>query len=446
MKKDYIKIIGMVVIILILSSPLISSISNISIPNEKSVTISETILFTPDPKIEAAIELVTESLLREYLTVISVEIGPRKTQTYGAEEAAKYIYGEFIKTGLPTRYHYWEDFTERIKLKHFKYYKGKNVEATLEGIDESCEKILVFNAHYDSAKVSPGAVDDGTGTVAVMTAAYALSQFEFNRTIKFVTFSGEEIGLLGSKNYVRDLYKNDTEILVEFNADMVGYANTAEEGRTAYVSPSKDAQWIIDEIIKVNEAYEIGFDVKSAWNLTAEEPRSGSDFWDFILHGYEAVAFWQSGRGGDYFHTPEDTIDKVNFSYLTNMTKLMVASLAHMADIEVYYPDVKIGSPKRGRLYREDRAIKVFKQEHTIVFDDVLICAEVKPGDSPIEKVEFYYDGKLMYTDEDMPYQWRLNKISLFRKHTVEIILYDEEGRTASDEVTFRYINWNKRK
>ncbi|MCK4364695.1 MAG: M28 family peptidase [Thermoplasmatales archaeon] len=443
MKKDYVKTFALIIIILFLGSPVISSISNITIPNEQNVSISETKSFTPDPKIEAAIELVTESLLREYLTVLCVEIGPRKTQTYGAEEAAKYMYNEFTKMGLQTSYHYWEDFNER---KNHKYFKDNNVEATLKGIDASCEEILVINAHYDTVEVSPGAVDDGSGTVAVMAAGYALSQFEFNRTIKFVAFSGEEMGLIGSRNYVRDLYKNDTEILVEFNADMVGYANTAEEGRTAYVSPSKDAHWIVDEIEKVNEVYGIDFDIKQAWNLSAKGIRSGSDFWDFVLHGYEAVAFWQSGRGGGFGHTPDDTIDKINFSYLVNMTKLMVASLAHIADIEVYYPQVKIGAPKRGRFYIEDRTLKEFKHEQTIVINDVLICAEVKAGDSPIEKVEFYYDGKLMNTDEDQPYQWRLNKISLFRKHIVEVILYDEEGRTASDEVTFRYINWNKRK
>ena len=122
------------------------------------------------------------------------------------------------------------------------------------------------------------------------------------------------------------------------------------------------------------------------------------------------------------------------------MTRLIVASLAHMADIEVYYPQVNIGAPRRGRLYFEDGTLKKYKYERTVVIDDFLICADVKPGDVPIEKVEFKYDGKLVYTDTEMPYQWRLNKRSL-RKHTVEVILHDELGRTAKDQVTFRFIN-----
>ena len=128
---------------------------------------------------------------------------------------------------------------------------------------------------------------------------------------------------------------------------------------------------------------------------------------------------------------------------MTNMTKLIVASLAHMADIEVYYPQITIGAPKRGRFYFEDRTFFIFKYERTKVIDDLLICAKVKPGSAPIEKVEFYYDGKLVFSDTEMPYQWRLNKLSI-RKHTVKVKLYDELGRTASDKVTFRYINLNR--
>lgn len=443
MRKNRGKVCIIFSIILILCSPIISSMSNTTINIENPVAQSEkvTIEKNLNPDIATAIQMVNESLLREYMRVLTVEIGPRMTGTYGCEEAAKYMFEQFENMGLETRYHYWEGISDR---RPFRKYRSQNVEATHYGKDDTCDEILVFNAHYDTIKTSPGAIDDGSGTVAVMAAAYVLSQFEFNRTIKFVCFSGEEVGLLGSRNYVRELYKNDTEILVEFNADMIGYANTSEEGRIVRVSPSQDAKWITDEIGNVNEDYGIDFTIERGWNISADYARSGSDFYDFILHGYDAVAFWEKGSY-NYFHDPEDTFDKVNFSYLTNVTRLIVASIAHMADIDVYYPHVTIGAPRRGRLYFEDRTLKKFKYERTIVIDDFLIHAEVKPGDAPIEKVEFYYDGKLIHTDTEMPYQYRLNKFSI-RKHTVEVIVYDELGRTAQDKVKFRYINLNRKK
>ncbi|KYK20600.1 hypothetical protein AYK24_09980 [Thermoplasmatales archaeon SG8-52-4] len=441
MKNKTLKIIIILNVILFLSSPIISSISSIKISKNDSTELIENISETNhiDPKIVSAIQMVTESLLKEYMSVLTVEIGPRVTGTYGCEEAAKYIFKQFENMDLETRYHNWQGLNYR---KPPKYYKSQNIEGTLKGIDKSNDEILVFNAHYDTIKDSPGAIDDGSGTVAVMAAAYVLSQFDFNRTIKFVAFSGEEVGIIGSRTYVRDLYKKDTNILVEFNADMIGFSDESEEVPSVYISPSEDAKWILNEIKKVNNNYGIGFNIKSWGTISSDGDRSGSDFYDFLLHGYESIAFWQSGRY-DYYHSPEDTIDKVNFSYLANMTKLIVASIAHMADIDVYYPQITIGAPKRGRYYFEDRTLFVFKYERIRVINDVLICTKVKPGNASIEKVEFYYDGKLMFSDTDMPYQWRLNKLSI-RKHTVEVILYDTLGRTASDKVTFRYINLNR--
>jgi len=439
MKKNYAKICFFVSLLLLLNSQIISSTSNLTISNQKtSITLSETIPLNNNfnSKIEAAIQMVNESMLREFLTVLSVDIGIRFTQTDGSEKAAKYIFEQFSSMGLQTRYHKWADFNNWWTLK---FYKDKNVEATLYGTDILNDETLIINAHYDSGIVSPGAIDDGSGVAAVLAAAYVLSQFEFNRTIKFVAFSGEEVGLVGSRNYVRELYKNNEDILVEFNADMVGSANTSEEGRTVYISKTQDAQWVIDEIKKVNQDYGLNFNINNAWNLTAEGTRHGSDFFDFVLHGYEAVAFWESGNYG-YAHSSNDTIDKVNFSYLTNMTRLIVASLAHLADIKNYYPQVKIDAPKRGRLYFNDNTILNLKHEFTVVFGQFLVSAKVKPGDAPIEKVQFYYDGKLVFTDMKIPYQWILN-IPSFNKHTIQVIAFDEKGRNTSDKITFSFIN-----
>jgi len=111
-----------------------------------------------------------------------------------------------------------------------------------------------------------------------------------------------------------------------------------------------------------------------------------------------------------------------------------------MADIDVYYPQIEISSPRRGRLYFEGITLKKFKYARTVVLDDILICTDVTPGDASIENVKFYYDGKLVFTDSDAPYQWRLNKRSI-KEQTVEVILYDEKGRTARDQVSFLYMN-----
>ena len=73
------------------------------------------------------------------------------------------------------------------------------------------------------------------------------------------------------------------------------------------------------------------------------------------------------------------------------------------------------------------------------------IYADVVEGSSPIDRVEFCYNGRLLETDYEKPYIMRLNKIS-FRKHLLEAFVYDTEGRNASDFVYIYYYNFLKRR
>ena len=423
-------LIAVGIVILILSASAISAANtsnNMEIQN------------TTDPKITNIINLVNESLIRGFLEGL-VSYGPRVTGTYGCEKAAGYLFDQFKNMGIETRYQNWSSFGDRLPIR---VYNAKNIEGTLIGKDPSKE-ILVFNGHYDSVKISPGANDDGSGIAAILTAAYILREFEFNRTIKFVAFSGEEQGLFGSRAYVKEAYENNEEIFVELNADMIGYAEGAR-GRNVSLSSTEDAKWAVNKIKEVNENYNISFNVKAGWAMIQGGPRMGSDYHDFLLYGYESVAFWQSGGSKSYYHTAEDTIAHVNMSYLVNMTKLIVGSLAYLADMENEYPQVKIGSPKRGSLYVEDRILKVFKYEKTLVINDILINAEVTPGNAPIEKVEFYYKGKLKNTDTELPFQWRLNERSI-GPHELKVVVYDEMGRNASDTMNVLFLNLNKKR
>ena len=115
--------------------------------------------------------------------------------------------------------------------------------------------------------------------------------------------------------------------------------------------------------------------------------------------------------------------------------------IIEIADIDAYHPQIRIIEPRRGMLYFRDNSIFELKYERTMVIDDIVFRLDVKPGDAPIEKVDFYYDDNLIFTDKDPPYQWKLNKISV-RKRNVRAVLYDEKGRTAEDEITFRFINF----
>ena len=133
-----------------------------------------------------------------------VDIGPRKTATDACEQAGRYIYQQFESMGLDVKYKNWSSSSTLY---------GSNIEATLQGADKQDDDIYIVCGHYDTVQPSPGADDNGAGTAAVLACAYVMSQYSFNHTLRFVTFSGEEQGLHGSYHYASEAYELNEPIL-----------------------------------------------------------------------------------------------------------------------------------------------------------------------------------------------------------------------------------------
>lgn len=434
MKKISLKIINLAFGILLLLSTIISATPSIQ-PNQESIISSKNNhfdLINIDPKIETILETIDENLLRGYLETL-VGYAPRYTGTFGCVKSAEYIYQQFEEMGLDTRYQNWTAFGNR---HHPHIFNSQNVEGRHLGIQS--DKIVIFNAHYDTVRNTPGADDNGGGTAAVLAAAYALSQFSFQHTIKFVTFSGEEMGLLGSHAYAKECYENNDNIIVDLNADMIAYTETPEGGKKFRMYGTPDVEWIMDSIEIINTDYGIDFNfIRDTLNEEAE--RGGSDYFSFIEYGYEAVAFFEAGWN-QHMHSPEDNLDNINFSYLVNTTRLIAATMAYLADLDIPNPQVRIESPKQGKLYYEGLEKREIADLKTIVIDGIWIWADDIPGDVSIVSAEFYYDDILEYVDTEPPFKWHFNKLSV-RKHKVTVIVYDEVGRTASAFKYIRFIN-----
>ena len=421
------------IVVFLFANPLTSSTSLENINPINIIQINSQSALAP--KIIEILDKINESLLRDILQDL-VDIGPRSTGTYGCEKAAEYIYERFVSSGLQTKYKPWES---RGSKGHNHYYISKNIEGTLNGTNKDWDEVIVFNAHYDTVRKTVGANDDGSGTAAVLAAAYVLGQYEFNRTLKFVTFSGEEIGLRGSRSYAKEFYEKDINLMVEFNADMIGYATTYETAHKLRLSITEDAHWIADITDLINDGYNLNFNIEH-YNRT-RDGRGGSDYHEFLQYGYESIAFWEAEHDLN-MHKPTDTIDKINFSYLVNMTRFIAGTMAILGDSPIQKPQLKIANPKHGRFYSNDRELLKFKYNRTIFIGNSWISAEIKAGSSPIEKVEFYYDDKLEYTTYQLPYIWWLNKTS-FNFHIIKVIVYDKTGQTSTDEIKILYINKN---
>jgi hypothetical protein len=276
-----------------------------------------------DDTIIEILNQIDESMVLEYLEDLTA-FGPKVTGTTECAAAGDYIYNEFENIGIDARYHHWSNSG----------YTDRNIEGTLEGIDNQSDEIYIICAHYDSVPGSPGADDDGSGTAAVLAAANIMSQYQFNHTIRFVAFSGEEQGLLGSHEYVEEAAANGDNIIAALNADMIGYAISKYDGDNIKIFENDESEWITDFSISVSEEYYDYIEL----TIIPSGYSYGSDHYSFWQFYYDAI-FYHEYHFNPHWHSPQDTIENMNITYSTKSTKLIIATLGELAD--VYF----IGNP-----------------------------------------------------------------------------------------------------
>jgi len=395
--------------------------------------------YTIDSKITAIIDTIDQQLIENYLSDL-VSYGPRMTGTYGCQKTGEYIKEKFESFSLKTSIQNWTRFGNKYNPR---WFKGFNVIGTKPGSDPNSRLHIVFNAHYDSVKVSPGADDDGSGVAAILATVAAFQNYNFSHSIHFVCFSGEEQGLLGSKAYTDMLYeKNEDNVIIEFNADGIGYSNS-ESSNTFRLWGTEDVSWLMDVVDNLNQDYEIGFTLEK--RTLPEDQRGGSDYYSFVRYGIDSIAFFE-GAWNPYWHSKDDTIEHMDLPYLTKATELIASSIVWLSDNPLTHPFIYIESPSKGYVYFEGRLQKPLKESskgaiRTIIFDDIWIWAQVFIDESLIEKVEFYVQGRLMEIDNVPPYKFHLNKISFF-KQRIEVVAYHIDGRYSTDWMDIYYLNF----
>ena len=361
--------------------------------------------------VETIINLINEKTIESYLSAL-LSFAPRYTGSENCKKAEEWAYTEFLKMGLQPKFFEWE----------MGGFSDRNVIATLPG---ESNYTIILSAHIDTVENAPGADDDGSGVAAVLTIAKALRYYHFANTIKFVLYSGEEVGTYGSYNYARHLYEKGEKIIAVFMLDMVGYANTSKGGKYIRIFEPKRSEHLTQIITEVAEKYH------GLINLCVEKVPNypGSDHQAFVDYGYDAI-FAAHYDGYPYGHSPDDTIDKINFTYEAKVAKLFAAVVAEMAKkpVEVY---VEIKEPKEGYLYLFNHAIIPIISKTwytgfrgiTIVIGRVDVIASV---DGEVEKVIFALDDRMWRWDYEPPHEWKIN-VMAFGKHYINVYAYGDK-------------------
>ena len=202
------------------------------------------------------------------------------------------------------------------------------------------ERVFILCAHYDTqanrdagwnplASSAPGANKNGTGIAALLEIAYLLSQYEYEHELRFIALGGEELGFLGSRNYVKKARLESSNIAAVFNLDMLGFnwKNDLVE-----VITNKDSAWMSRALTIANTWFDIGLKIRRTQDEFVDIS-SHKPFWDA---GYNAVTLienstpWRDSQNYDanpFYRTARDTADKVNFELVRKVTQLVLVTV-----------------------------------------------------------------------------------------------------------------------
>lgn len=222
-----------------------------------------------------------------------------------------------------------------------------NIVAELPGTDLASEVVLV-GAHYDA--FYQGADDNSSGVAAMLELAEVLRGHSFRRTIRFVAFDLEELGLVGSTRLVETKVREE-DLFAAMIFDCVGYADPTPGSQSSLpglpVPDRGDFIAIIANDGSAPRATEIRalssrFEIMPTETVIAPSdgafPITGnlmrSDHAPFWLAGKPAVFLTDTAnfRNPNY-HKESDTVDTLDPEFLGNVARLSAASVAYWAEV-----------------------------------------------------------------------------------------------------------------
>jgi len=201
--------------------------------------------------------------------------------------------------------------------------KARNVLGMIEG--EKKDEFIVVGAHYDhvgkwNGWIWNGADDNASGTVGVMTIAKAFKATgkKPEKSIIFAAWTGEEKGLWGSRYFVREAVKENMNIVLNLNYDMIARDTDDDIQKNKAMMTYTKANAGIEKLTKKHiEDFDINLDLSYR---ASERPAGGSDHAPFAQEDIP-IFYFMAAMHPDY-HLPSDELDKINWEKMVNIIKL----------------------------------------------------------------------------------------------------------------------------
>jgi hypothetical protein len=196
-----------------------------------------------------------------------------------------------------------------------------NVLATLKGAVNP-ELVYVVSSHYDSVAVGPGADDDSSGTAALLEAARILAKHPQPATIVFASFTGEEAGLLGSREFVRRAVADKVKLVGALNNDMIGWANDHRLDNTIrYSNPG---------IRDIQHAAAMQFTNLITYDALYYKSTDAAAYYDAYGDIVGGIGSYPV-LGNPHYHQSHDVLETINHQLVTEVAKTTAATLMLLA-------------------------------------------------------------------------------------------------------------------
>ena len=321
----------------------------------------------PITGINPTVKKIVDQVSEERIGAIMKHLGEYGTRFVGSEQdsetrgigaAQRWIEKEF-KSYSPRLEVSLDHFSVKKSQRVSKDVELNNVVAILPGTTDK-DRYVIIGGHYDSIALrrgagnaqrtddgtpanaadvdpdAPGVADDASGTTATMELARVMSQYQFDKSIIFIAFAAEEIGLNGSRNFADEAKEKKMTIEAMLNNDIIG-TDVSGNGSSAngHVrifsegpedSPSREIARYAKEI---GERYVPQMTVDLIFRR--DRFSRGGDHTSFVRDGFGAIRFTTPSENYANQHTATDTFANASVPYTTRVAKVNAAVLASLA-------------------------------------------------------------------------------------------------------------------
>lgn len=246
----------------------------------------------------------------------------------------------------PDRYVMIGAHYDSLNLAHksFSTVDERVVEMAKDGVTEAearryLQLVPVFRGPTDNEataiqKIAPGVTDDGSGTAAVLELARVMSRYKFDKSLVFIAFSAEEVGLEGAKAYVEKHKGEKIEALLNndiIGSDVSGNGHSASGVVRVFSASPEDspARSLARYVKEIGERYVPSMKV----DLVFRHDRfgRGGDHTPFAQAGLAAVRLTTASEHYGNQHTKTDTFATTSVPYTTRVARINAAVSASLA-------------------------------------------------------------------------------------------------------------------